>query len=66
MRQDGNGYIDRRELAVMLRSLGMTMTEKEIAEIIDEADVDKDGLIDYGEFYNMMSSSQDQKSRQGR
>ena len=66
MRQDGNGYIDRRELAVMLRSLGMTMTEKEIAEIIDEADVDKDGLIDYGEFYNMMASSQDQKSRQGR
>ena len=54
--QDGNGYIDRRELAVMLRSLGMTMTEEEITEIIDQADVDRDGLIDYGEFYNMMSS----------
>ena len=30
------------------------MTETEILEIIDEADVDKDGLIDYHEFYQMM------------
>ena len=30
------------------------MTEAEIVEIIDEADVDKDGVIDYHEFYQMM------------
>ena len=54
--QDGNGYIDRRELAVMFRFSGAQMTEAEITEIIDEADVDRDGLIDYGEFYNLMAS----------
>ena len=38
----------------MLRCLGEPMAETEILEIIDEADVDKDGLIDYHEFYQMM------------
>ena len=38
----------------MLKCLGETMTEKEIVEIIDEADVDNDGVIDYHEFYHMM------------
>lgn len=38
----------------MLRCLGEPMTEAEIVEIIDEADVDKDGVIDYHEFYLMM------------
>ena len=32
------------------------MTEAEIVEIIEDADVDKDGLIDYHEFYQMMHS----------
>ena len=30
------------------------MTEGEIEELIDEADVDDNGVIDYGEFYGMM------------
>ena len=38
----------------MLKCLGEKVTEKEIAEIIDDADVDKDGVIDYIEFYDMM------------
>ena len=38
----------------MLRCLGEPMTEAEIREVIDEADVDKDGLIDYHEFYHLM------------
>lgn len=55
--QDGNGYIDRYELATMLRFMGETISEDEIRDIIEEADVDKDGLIDYSEFYNMMCST---------
>ena len=54
MCKDGNGYIDRYELRHMLKCLGEKVTEKEIAEIIDDADVDKDGVIDYIEFYDMM------------
>ena len=42
----------------MLRSLGEPMTEAEILEIINEAGVDKDGVIDYHEFYQMMLHSQ--------
>ena len=52
--KDGNGYIDRYELATMLRFMGETISEEEIRDIIEEADVDNDGLIDYSEFYNMM------------
>ena len=52
--QDGNGYIDRYELATMLRFMGETVSEDEIRDIIEEADVDRDGLIDYTEFFNMM------------
>ena len=54
--QDGNGYIDRRELEIMLKFLGEPMTEEEISAIIEEADVDSDGVIDYAEFFSMMES----------
>lgn len=53
-KQDGNGFIDKHELTVMLRCSGEPMSEDEIREIIEEADVDNDGVIDYNEFYNMM------------
>ena len=67
---DGNGFIDRRELGLMMRFMGETLTEGEIQVgavielfydvkifikmIIEEADSNKDGLIDYTEFYKMM------------
>ena len=67
---DGNGFIDRRELGLMMRFMGETLTEGEIQVgavielfydvkifikmIIEEADSNKDGLIDYNEFYKMM------------
>merc|ERR1712032_545034 len=51
---DGNGFIDRRELALMMRFSGEAVSESEIEEIIKEADVDMNGLIDYAEFFNLM------------
>jgi Ca2+-binding EF-hand superfamily protein len=30
------------------------MTEDEIRELIEEADIDDNGVIDYNEFYSMM------------
>ena len=53
--QDGNGYIDRRELALMMRFSGESVSEEEIQEIINEADMDHNGLIDYTEFFMLMS-----------
>ena len=34
--------------------MGETISEQEIRDIIEEADVDSDGLIDYSEFYAIM------------
>jgi len=52
---DGNGYINRQELALVMQNIGEKLTPDEIQEMIDEADVDGDGVINYEEFYNMMS-----------
>lgn len=52
---DGNGFINRQELALVMSNLGEKLTSDEIQGMIDEADVDGDGQINYEEFYNMMS-----------
>ncbi len=54
--QDGNGFINRQELAVVMMNLGEKLTNDEINSMIEEADVDGDGQIDYEEFYTMMTS----------
>ena len=38
----------------MLRFMGENISEQEIQNIIEEADVDNDGVIDYSEFYTIM------------
>merc|ERR1712234_32265 len=52
---DGNGYINRQELAVVMMNIGEKLTSEEIQEMIDEADIDGDGQINYEEFYIMMT-----------
>ena len=70
--QDRNGYIDRRELGLMMKFMGEPVTQEEIdvshddnlcqlklrltlfQDILDEADKNSDGLIDYKEFFDMM------------
>merc|ERR1712121_116473 len=49
---DGNGFINRQELACVMGNLGEALTPAEIQGMIDEADVDGDGQINYEEFYN--------------
>merc|ERR1711953_929172 len=53
---DGNGFINRQELTMVMSNLGEKLTSEEIQGMIDEADVDGDGQINYEEFYNMMSN----------
>ena len=55
--QDGNGYINRRELRAVMMNLGEKLDEDEIECLIDDVDVDGDGQINYEEFYGMMTSS---------
>merc|ERR1711953_980287 len=49
---DGNGFINRQELTMVMSNLGEKLTSEEIQGMIDEADVDGDGQINYEEFYN--------------
>ncbi len=51
--QDGSGSITVDEIVEGLKGFG-GMTDKEIKELIKEADKNNDGTIDYGEFLTMM------------
>ena len=55
--QDGNGFINRQELAIVMMNLGEKLTTDEITSMIEEADIDGDGQINYEEFYCMMTSA---------
>merc|ERR1739848_422262 len=55
--QDGNGFINRQELRVVMMNLGEQLSEDEIECLIDDVDIDGDGQINYEEFYIMMTSS---------
>ena len=56
MDRDGSGYVTRDELHEIMSVLGPQLNEEEITEMIQDADVDGDGQIDYGEFTKMMMS----------
>ncbi|KXH60838.1 calmodulin [Colletotrichum nymphaeae SA-01] len=52
--RDGSGTISAEELRHVLTSLGENMTAAEIDEMIQMADKDGDGSIDYDEFASIM------------
>merc|ERR1712137_236567 len=52
---DGNGFIDRDELKVVMTQLiGKGLTDEELDAMMKEADTDKNGQIDFEEFKAMM------------
>lgn len=52
----GDGYITSGELRHVMLNIGEKLSDEEIDELINEADVDMDGLIDYQEFAQMMQN----------
>ncbi|XP_052762548.1 neo-calmodulin-like [Mya arenaria] len=48
--KDGNGYIDEKELRIAMKKLGEALTDKELDDMMKQADVDEDGKINYEEF----------------
>eukprot|EP00567_Pseudictyota_dubia_P012031 CAMPEP_0197434162 /NCGR_PEP_ID=MMETSP1175-20131217/1931_1 /TAXON_ID=1003142 /ORGANISM="Triceratium dubium, Strain CCMP147" /LENGTH=152 /DNA_ID=CAMNT_0042962781 /DNA_START=114 /DNA_END=572 /DNA_ORIENTATION=+ len=52
--KDGNGQITTDELRQMMKKLGESLTDKEIEMMIEEADVDGDGQINYEEFTKLL------------
>lgn len=55
--KDGDGTIDATELGTVMRSLGHQPSEEEIIDMINEADVDGNGTIDFAEFIQMMPAA---------
>merc|ERR1712166_10054 len=51
---DNSGYIDKEELLNTLTTMGDKVDEKMVTSMIEEADVDGDGKIDYAEFAKIM------------
>lgn len=54
--KDGDGTISAKELGIVMRSLGQNPTEKELQELINGADDDASGTIDFQEFLNLMAN----------
>ena len=54
--KDGNGFISASELRHVMTNLGEKLTDEEVDEMIKEADIDGDGLVNYEEFVTMMTT----------
>jgi len=52
--KDGDGYINADDLRATMDSLGESLTEEEIVEMIKQADNDDNGKLNYAEFARMM------------
>merc|ERR1712217_104566 len=56
--RDGNGNISKEELRHVMTNLGEKLPEEEIEKLINEADENKDGQINYDEFVKMMMAKE--------
>eukprot|EP00483_Globobulimina_turgida_P009798 UN09817 len=52
--KDGDGQITPQELAAIMKALGESLNEQDILTMIQEADADGDGNIDFEEFKKLM------------
>ncbi|KAF5454675.1 hypothetical protein F2P56_024322 [Juglans regia] len=55
--QDQDGYISPNELRHVMINLEERLTDEEVDQMIRDADLDGDGLINYEEFVRMMLAS---------
>ena len=47
---DGDGFITRDELRIVMKKMGEGLTNAELDKILATADIDHDGKINYNEF----------------
>ena len=54
--KDHDGRITTRELGAIMRSLGQNPTEADLQDMINEADTDDSGTMEFTKFLDIMSS----------
>ena len=54
--KDGNGFISPTELRYVMTKMGQELTDEEVDQMIQEADLDGDGQVNYREFVKMMTA----------
>ena len=54
--RDGDGFITKEDLKGALLSMGKEMTDAEVGQLLDEADLDGDGKVSFKEFLRMTSA----------
>ena len=52
---NGNGRLEQSEVAACLKDMGLSMSDDEINNMVEEFDADSDGKLSYMEFLRMMS-----------
>ena len=55
--KSGDGLISAVELRHVLTNLGEKLSEEEVDEMLQEANIDSDGNINYNDFVKMMMSA---------
>ncbi|XP_064622651.1 uncharacterized protein LOC135484884 [Lineus longissimus] len=53
--KDADGMISTSELGTIMRALGMSPSQQEVGEMINEIDTDGNGTIDFAEFLTVMA-----------
>merc|ERR1711879_1106807 len=56
--RDGDGLISAEELKLTMNNLGEPLTDREVRSMIEEADLDGDGRINFHEFQRLMANQQ--------
>eukprot|EP00873_Tetraselmis_striata_P016298 jgi/Tetstr1/436562/TSEL_002716.t1 len=56
--RDGNGYLSAKELRYVLTNAGEPLTDAEADNILGDADVDRDGRINFEEFVKMLAENE--------
>ncbi len=54
--RDGDGLISEEELRLTMNNLGEPLTDSEVRSMIEEADLDGDGRINFQEFARLMEA----------
>ncbi|KAF8389131.1 hypothetical protein HHK36_025817 [Tetracentron sinense] len=54
--KNGDGCITKQELGESLRNIGLFITDKEVADMVEKLDSNGDGLIDIDEFFELYES----------